>query len=307
MTRHLFGLIILISILTSCDNKKNYKYIEVVQEESMLGGTDTREKEPKVIRAATDSSAYLEAYQNFCISQKVNTDMLITLGKTYSTPKSFKLYNDKKQEITNSVVFANQADREKEIADKIFSMKNSFKEAIDNRKKETAESFKDTATVDNSKIKELTKYFSQKKDEFSNDNKVWYQPKSAPVYANANGIYCYFSTENGVPGSLRFRIQYYADDWLFFSEVQFSIDGKAYEFTPLKTETDSGDGGFVWEWFDETLSETDKDLIYALSNAKSAKMKLIGRQYYKTKVITQEQINSMKRTMDLYHAFGGQY
>ena len=307
MSKHIFTAFIILSAFASCDNNKSYKYVEVVEEEGLLGGSDTKDKDPKTINATTDSAAYLEAYKDFCISQKVNRDMKESLGKVYSTPTRFKLYNDKGLEITNSVFFTDKDKREKEIEESIFSMKNTIQDAVDNNKKEKAESFKQTAIVDQSKIKELTKYFRQKKDEFSNDNKIWYQPKSSPIYANANGIYCYFSTENGVPDNLRFRLQYYADDWLFFSTVQFSIDGKAYEFTPLKTETDSGDGGYIWEWFDESLSESDKDLIYALSNAKDAKMKLIGRQYYKVKTITQEQINSIKRTLDLYHSLGGQY
>lgn len=291
----------------SCDNKKSYKYIEVAQEESILGGTDVKEKEAKTIRAADDSSAYLEAYQKFCISTKINMDMQAALGKTYSVPKSFKLYNDKEVEISNSVFFSEKDKREKEIEERIFSIKNSIQESVDNVKKEKIESFKQTTSDDSTKIKELVKDFRQKKDEYSNDNKIWYQPKSAPIYTNANGIYCYFCTENGVPSNLRFRLQYYADDWLFFKSVRFSIDGKAYEYFPLKTETDSGNGGYIWEWFDELLSNNDKDLIYALSNAKNAKMKLDGRQYYKEKGISQGQLNSIKKTLDLYKAMGGQY
>ena len=94
MKRHFFALILLTFALYSCDNKKSYKYVEVVQEESILGGTDTKEKEPKQIKAADDSSAYIEAYQNFCISTKVNKDMQTSIGKTYSVPKSFKLFNE---------------------------------------------------------------------------------------------------------------------------------------------------------------------------------------------------------------------
>ena len=45
-----------------------------------------------------------------------------------------------------------------------------------------------------------------------------------------------------MPSNLRFRIQYYADDWLF-NKVQFSIDGKAYEYIPSDTERDCGYGG----------------------------------------------------------------
>src|ERR1035437_713166 len=307
MTRHIITALILFSLFSSCDNNKSYKYVEVVEEEGILGGSDTKEKDAKTIKASTDSAAYLQADQNFCIFLKVNRDMKQSLGKVYSTPTNFKLYNDKGLDITNSVFFADKDKREKEIEDNIFSMSNTIQESVDKNKKEKIESFKQTASVDSTKIKSLEKFFKIKSDEFSNDNKKWYKPKSSPNYTNANGIYCYFQTENGMPSNLRFRLQYYSDDWLFFKQVQFSIDGKAFEYIPLNTETDSGNGGYIWEWFDESVSESDKELINALANAKSAKMKLIGRQYYDTKNITQEQISSIKRTLELYQAMGGQY
>ena len=161
--------------------------------------------------------------------------------------------------------------------------------------------------VDSAKIKELLPYFSVKKDEFDPNGRIVYKPKSAPQYINRNGIYCYFFVNNGSPGPLRFVVQYYADDWLFFKKIQFSIDDNAYEFVPLNTETDNGDGGKIWEWFDESLTPTDQDLIYALSEAKTAKMKLIGRQYHDIKAISKAQITDIKRTLDLYHAMGGNY
>ena len=127
------------------------------------------------------------------------------------------------------------------------------------------------------------------------------------MYTNKNGLYCYFLTEKGVPSNLRFRFQYHAEEWLFFSRIQFSIDGKAYEYIPDDTETDSGNGGKIWEWCDQALRPTDKELFYALANAKSAKIKIIGRQYYNTKEVSQEQIRDIKRAIDLYNAMGGQY
>jgi hypothetical protein len=186
-------------------------------------------------------------------------------------------------------------------------MENSLKKTLDNNKKETSANLQSNNKVDSIKVNQLLKFFRQKKDEFSTTNAIWYEPMSAPIYTNRNGIYCYFQTENGVPDNLRFKIQYYADEWLFFKEVQFSIDGKAYDYIPTKTETDSGNGGYIWEWFDETLVTSDRDLIYALANAKSAKMKFIGRQYYDIKVITKEQINGITKTLELYHALGGQF
>jgi len=307
MTKFLFGLFFTAIAFSSCDNKKSYKYIEVVEEDGLLGGTNTKEKEPKEIKAPNDSAAYLDAYQSFCISKKVNRDMQASLGKVYSTPLKFKLLNEKGQDIAYSVLFSDKDKKEKEIEEQIFSMKNNIQESVNNSKKEEAENFKQTAKIDSSKIKELSKSFKQKKDEFSREGKMWYKPKSAPQYTNRNGLYCYFQTENGIPSNLRLRLQYYADEWLFFGKVQFSIDGKAYEYIPKDTETDSGNGGYIWEWSDEALSQSDREMIYALANAKSAKMKLIGRQYYDIKTITSEQINSIKRTLELYQALGGQF
>lgn len=300
--KKIFTPILILGLLSSCN--KTYKYIETVQEESILGGSETKESTEKIISAPNDSTAYLEAYKKFCISSKINNDMKKSLGNTFSTPLSFKLYNDKEEDITNTTLFVSRTSREKEIEKQINSMENSIQRAVDSNKKEETENFKKTVKIDSSAIKNLQKYFRKRKDEFSETEKTWYEPKSAPTYVNKNALYCYFQTENGIPNNLRLKLQYLSDEWLFIKKVQFSIDGKAYEYVPSKTETDNGDGD-IWEWFDESVNASDKDLLMALSIAKKAKMKLIGRQYFEVKPITQDQILNIKRTIELYKAMGG--
>lgn len=307
MTKGKFLILLLAVVLTSCNSDKKYTYVEVILDKGIFGGVEKKEKEPKTIKAKNDTLAYLNAYQNFCISVKVNKDMQETYGETYSTPLEFKLLNDKGDDIVNSTFFVTRIEQEKMIEERILSMNNSIKESSERSKNEKIENFQKTVKIDSVKVKELEKFFSMKKDEFSNNNKIWYTPKSAPQYTNRNGIYCYFQTENGMPSNLRFRVQYYDDDWLFFSRIQFSIDDKAYEYIPRNTETDSGNGGYIWEWFDESATNSDKELLYALANAKNAKMKFIGRQYYDIKTITQQQILDIKRTLELYNALGGSY
>ena len=135
MTRHIFTVLFLLSFFTSCDNKKSYKYVEVASEEGLLGGATTKEKDPKTIKATTDSAAYLEAFQTFCISLKVHGDMKKSFGTVYSKPKEFKLYNSEGTEISNTIFFADKDKREKEIEDKIFSMSNTIQESVDRNKK----------------------------------------------------------------------------------------------------------------------------------------------------------------------------
>jgi hypothetical protein len=306
MKQNITYLFAILLILSSC--KKSYKYVEVVEEKGLLGGaSQIKEKSPKIISAENDSIAYLEAYEDFCISLKVNKDMQESMENTYSTPIRFKLLNYNNEDIAPLVSITDKTKREDDIKNKIFSLPNNLKDAIDKGKQENAGNFKKTASIDSVKSKSLQKYFRVRKDEFSNTNKKWYEPANAPKYTNMNGIYCYFQTENNIPSNLRFRVQYHADDWLFISRIQFSIDGKAYDYIPSDVETDSGNGGRIWEWFDESLDSSDKELIDALANAKSAKMKLIGKQYHDIKAITTEQINSIKRTLEMYNAMGGNY
>jgi len=225
-------LFAILLVLASC--KKSYKYVEIVEEKGIMGGSSqTKEKDPKTISAENDSIAYLEAYEDFCISLKVNKDMEESIGNTYSTPIRFKLFNDKKEDVALLVSMTDKAKREEEIKSKVFALPNNMKETMNKAKQENEDNFKKTASVDSVKVKSIQKYFRVRKDEFSNNNKKWYEPLNAPKYTNMNGIYCYFQTENEMPSNLRFRVQYQAEEWLFFSRIQFSIDGKAFEYIRL--------------------------------------------------------------------------
>lgn len=294
----------LIITVVSCQQSKNYEYVELGAKESIFGGTERDEKDRVIIRAKTDSIAYLEAFQKFCISEKVSKDMEDVYGASATKPTDFKLLDEQGNNIALTINFDKIDSLKMSVRSRIFEMKNSLKESADAYKEKE---FKNSEKIDSSKIKELEPYFNTKKDEFDPDGLAWHKPKSAPKYTNRNGIYCYFQSYNGMPSNLRLRLQYHADDWLFFHKVQFSIDGKAFEFIPMDTETDSGNGGRIWEWFDESMGRSNTELIDALANAKSAKMKLIGRQYYDIKTITPTQIKDIKRTLDLYKAMGGNY
>ncbi|GAA4209184.1 hypothetical protein GCM10022289_34280 [Pedobacter jeongneungensis] len=160
-------------------------------------------------------------------------------------------------------------------------------------------------TQDSAKIKLLLKSFKITKDEFDVDDKQWVRPIDEPHYVNRNGIYSYFQSNEGVASNLRFVIQYYNDDWLFIQKYQFSIDGKAYEYIPNKVETDSGDGGMIWEWFDDQADENLKKIMEAIVKSKTTKIKMIGNQYFDIKTVTSKQKESIRKTLELYKLQGG--
>lgn len=155
--------------------------------------------------------------------------------------------------------------------------------------------------IDSAKVKELKTYFNFKKDEF--ENHTWVEPKDSPKHVDVNGIYCYFALNSAIASNLRLKIQYAADDWLFIQSYKFSIDGMTYDYTPGNIERDNDSS--IWEWSDNQLNMYDQSLINALLMAKKAKIRFVGRQYNKDKTITQQQLLSIKRTVQLYKAMGG--
>lgn len=185
--------------------------------------------------------------------------------------------------------------REQFVKDSIYQVEMLRRDSLEKIKKEN--------------IERLKPLFTERKDEFS--DRTWFKPKDSPKYTNANGVYCYFSKENGKVENFRFRFQYFDDDWLFIKNMIFNIDGENITIVP-DMETDCGDGD-IWEWCDELVGTADsycdvsEDFIIKLSKAKSVKVKLNGRQYYDTRTLSQKQIKSIKNTYDYYKALGGQF
>ena len=65
-----------------------------------------------------------------------------------------------------------------------------------------------------------------------------------------------------------------------------------------------------FEWTDDILTSSEKKLIYALANAKNikdARMKFIGSRRSSVEFISKKDVESLKRTLELYHALGGSY
>ena len=130
-----FILSISIIFLLSTSCVKSYKYVEKVSRVKLLGGIEIEENEAKTIKAKDDSTAYVEAFRQFCLSVKVHKEMLQSkaFGDYSTTPISFKLLNENEEDITSSIIFANKFQLEKEIENQVFSTKNSVQESLNNK------------------------------------------------------------------------------------------------------------------------------------------------------------------------------
>jgi|GEM_PF-6272285 len=94
MKKMLSILFVLTVILTACNQKNNYYYVEIVEEQGLFGRpSEIKEQERRTIKAENDTAAYIEAYKLFAISQKVKINMERDGFETSKTPINFKLIN----------------------------------------------------------------------------------------------------------------------------------------------------------------------------------------------------------------------
>jgi len=104
-------ILLLISIsviITSCSNKKDYKYIETVIEKSNEGIIDTVKKESIVFEALNDSLAYIQAIKIFRISIRANKKTVESMNELISFPIDFNVYCEKHHNITKTTIISSK-------------------------------------------------------------------------------------------------------------------------------------------------------------------------------------------------------
>lgn len=281
MRKTSFILLMLLFVLTSCQKEYRITYLnekeESIKEDSFLSESDT--------------SAYLYAYEQYCIAQKVEKEMKDKYGGEEKT-KDFKLYNESGNVITGEGI---QDLKSKE--DKIRKNINELGDLIDGGEKEKIK-------VDSTTVKELTPYFDIVSDEFDINNTKFWMPKGRPKYIDRNWIYIYFSEVGERVGNLTIKIQYTADNWLFIRKYIFNIDGYPIEMLPNEVKRDNGNGK-IWEWCDQRITASEAILIENLETAKVVKIKFEGDKYSDVRTLSNKEVEDMKRTISLYKAKGG--
>ncbi len=85
------------------------------------------------------------------------------------------------------------------------------------------------------------------------------------------------------------------------------VDGKIYNISEEsygEIKIDNGSGG-IWEWLDRSVSASEYEIVKAVANSKSAKLRYNGKGYYKDKKITYKEKVALKNILNAYEALGG--
>ena len=270
--------------MVSCSKLKTYTYTF-----NSIDRWGDEKPKTEVIKAMSDSLAFIDAYERRFISESVFYDMLVLLKDSASfSILDFSLTDNTGADVL-SIPFANRDSILKSMYNEIVMPSKLKYESM-------------LADMEQNRIKaeKLKPYFNFRFDDF--DKCTWVTPKDAPGLSD-NGFYCYFSLVNGRACNLRLKIQYSASDWLFVQSFKLLIDDDSFGYDPGNIERDHST--FVWEWSDAPVTSYSNMLLNSLVLSKKAKIRFIGKQYHKDKDITPKQLTSIKRTMDLFYALGG--
>ena len=129
---------------------------------------------------------------------------------------------------------------------------------------------------------------------------TWYQDKSSPRYINYNGFYLYTGYAKGYAPTLRLKIQYSGDDWLFINQFFFNIDGAKFEINTSYSEMQRDNDSEVWEWLDKVVENEELVIVKKIIKSKKAVMRMEGDKYYKDVTITSTQKRALKRVLTVY-------
>lgn len=155
------------------------------------------------------------------------------------------------------------------------------------------------------KFLEITKDLRKKTDELEGTS--WYQDKTSPIYINRNGFYLYIASSEFNYPSLRLKIQYKDDKWLFIKKYQIFIDGTKYSIEPEYDEIkrDNGNGN-IWEWLDISVGKDELEILTTISNGKNVKIRYVSDKYHKDKTLSKEEKKAIKNILDIYSKIGGE-
>jgi len=172
-----------------------------------------------------------------------------------------------------------------------------------------------SAAADSARLAEETERLSRatacmRKDHDDFKKRTFYEDEATPVHKGCYAVYLYFSVEDGtaIATELRFRVQYFGDQYLFTHGYAFWLDDSVLDYSP---------GGITWdgvltfegglrEYSDDAVDDSVLPIVEAVVGSKSAKIRFLGRDgKSRDMAISNGQKRAMRRVLDAYRAMGG--
>ena len=161
-------------------------------------------------------------------------------------------------------------------------------------------------------LKAASLHLRKKVDDVKNIN--WFYHQNSPKYSNSRtGISIYYAVSGNHPHTPRLVIYYVASDWLFVERYTIKADEATFEIAPKYNEIEKDNGTLsdgevgIWEWYDNSISREEMEMVLAVIKSKKAVIRFEGKQYYKDYTISQQEKNSLKEILASWKYIGGAY
>jgi hypothetical protein len=116
-----------------------------------------------------------------------------------------------------------------------------------------------------------------------------------------NAMYLYAGIDGGAP-YLKFRINYFASDWLFVQSYIFNVDGEVFTLDAADGRMNSDNGlvggdSMIWEWWDTDPTSENLDMLKKIVGSKKTLLRYEGRQYHHDRTITAQEKLALKHLL----------
>lgn len=147
----------------------------------------------------------------------------------------------------------------------------------------------------------------EKKDDVSGITS--YRHRDTTEFVNSRSeVYCYFLTSTAAKPSLRFHVQYVADDWLFIKRFTLKADEETFTLNVagIRDVERDNSGGKIWEWHDRPVGSTERRMLNVIAKSKRVLLRCEGDQYKKDRELSDTELDRIRTVLIAYQIMGGE-
>lgn len=131
---------------------------------------------------------------------------------------------------------------------------------------------------------------------------TFYTDASSTKFNNVNAIFAYVAAAPGMTPTLRLKVQYEGDKWLFMQKVIIAADDKKFEVTGSWKRDNKAR---VWEWLDEPMTGPKVAMLKTVSTAKEVTVRYVGKQYHVDRKVPATELKALGNMLTVYAKLGG--
>jgi hypothetical protein len=154
--------------------------------------------------------------------------------------------------------------------------------------------------------RQVDKMFERVEVEYDDMEEVlWIKSKLPDSYLLKDSITAYFGIFAGEIGPLRLKATYWGDDWLFTEKLIFKSDDVRYTSIVFREQlmTEVIGGGRILEVADVFVPSEDMKTVRELFADDEIKMRYSGSSYYRDRIVSSSEIDSINAVLKLYGEF----